>query len=298
VEAIESALNQTYKEIEIIVVDDGSTDDTRTVLQHYCGRVMSVYQENRGRSAARNRGIELANGEYLAFLDSDDLYLPNKVSSQVALLEQWSDLSFIYANGYTMDTEGRLGALEPLFVEALAGRSNYDLAERLLKGSFFLLTTALVRRSALDHARFDESLEALEDWDFWLRLVLKGARYAYNDEKVVLYRRHDGNTDALIPGVHRRSVVSICSNVILDDLDRQLPTTLRQYFRVQHLGAVVRTCSPALIRMALGTVLRPERRVSVAGARALIAALLALAWRMATRAVARRIEQRQRSIPK
>src|ERR1039457_5929793 len=87
-EAIESILNQTYDNIEVVVVDDGSTDNTQEKLKEYGDRIRVVYQRNSGPAAARNRGIRAARGEIIAFLDSDDVWLPTILERQVSLLQQ------------------------------------------------------------------------------------------------------------------------------------------------------------------------------------------------------------------
>ena len=98
-ESIESVLTQTYTDYEIIVVDDGSTDDTEEVLQLWIadGTIHYVWQENRGESAARNHGIELAIGEYIAFLDSDDLFMPTKLEEQVAYLDNHPEVGMAHS---------------------------------------------------------------------------------------------------------------------------------------------------------------------------------------------------------
>src|SRR5690349_3602213 len=85
--AVDSVLEQTYKDFEIIVIDDGSSDNTQEILKAYEGKIRYVYQQNKGISAARNRGIQEAKGEYIAFLDSDDVWKPEKLSVQVAILD-------------------------------------------------------------------------------------------------------------------------------------------------------------------------------------------------------------------
>ena len=84
-QAVDSVLHQTYTDWEIIVVDDGSQDDTRLILEQYGDRIRYIYQQNQGVSIARNRGIELARGEFIAFLDADDYFFPDKIAAQIAV---------------------------------------------------------------------------------------------------------------------------------------------------------------------------------------------------------------------
>ncbi len=91
-EALDSALSQTFKDFEIIIVDDGSTDNTKQVLEKYGSRIYYIYQENKGRAEARNTGIRRAKGEHIAFLDDDDIWLPNKLEKQVFFLDARPDI--------------------------------------------------------------------------------------------------------------------------------------------------------------------------------------------------------------
>src|SRR3989304_595361 len=100
--AVESVLGQTYQDTEIIVVDDGSTDNTRTVLTPYMDRIQYIVQDNKGRSEARNRGIHQSQGEFIAFLDADDLWLPDKLSQQVAALDEHEQAVLAYGLAQTV----------------------------------------------------------------------------------------------------------------------------------------------------------------------------------------------------
>ena len=105
-EAIQSVLDQTYSDFEIIVVDDGSTDDTREVVTAFADKVRYVFQENSGRSNARNRAIHMARGRYIAFLDSDDLYMPHKLDMQVACMEKVPEFGMVYSTAVCIDEQG------------------------------------------------------------------------------------------------------------------------------------------------------------------------------------------------
>jgi glycosyltransferase involved in cell wall biosynthesis len=107
IEAVESVLNQTYKDFEVIVVDDGSTDNTHTLLEPYLDRIMYRFQENRGESIARNEGIRIAQGEYITFLDSDDWWMPSKLERQVPLMEAIPEAVLAYAYSITVDDKSQ-----------------------------------------------------------------------------------------------------------------------------------------------------------------------------------------------
>jgi hypothetical protein len=277
-------LGQTYPDFELIVIDDGSTDDTREVAAHHADRVTYLRQENRGRSAARNVGLECATGTYVAFLDSDDLFMPEKLETQVAFLDTHPEVDIVYGNGYSLEAGEMLGPLEP-FITPLPGASAETILSRLLRSNLFALHTALVRRRVLAGSlTFDEELNALEDWDLWIRLALAGRAFRYQDEKVAIYRRHAGNTDTADPGLIRRSRTRICTKVIAGDTDAGLSPRQRQEFRLHHLGAILRSRSESVILRSLHMIVLPAGRLSPRGLLALFAALTALALRAGCRA--------------
>jgi GT2 family glycosyltransferase len=273
---IESVLAQTYSDVEIIVVDDGSTDGTRAALLPYSSRITYIYQDNRGRSAARNVGIEHAQGQYLAFLDSDDLFLPIKLKCQVAYLQKHPEVDLVYGDGYVMDEAGVLSSLGR-FLTRTDGADRLAFLRRLLRSNLFPPNTALVRRSALDSARpFDEAMGALEDWDLWIRLALRGCTLQFDDRKVAIYRRHSGNTDIARPRNFVRDKVLISSKVIRMDLDSGCPVRLRQLFRIWHLDAILLSRSPQVVGRAISTILFAGGEPSTFGAMALAFRLLSL----------------------
>ncbi|HEY5957340.1 MAG TPA: glycosyltransferase family A protein, partial [Polyangiaceae bacterium] len=107
-EAIDSIIAQTFRDYEIIVVDDGSTDGTREALPaRYGERIRYLWQTNQGESAARNHALSLAMGQYIAFLDSDDLWLPDKLTKQVALLEQRQDIGAAFCQAWIINEHGQ-----------------------------------------------------------------------------------------------------------------------------------------------------------------------------------------------
>ena len=176
--AVESVLAQTYKNIEIVVVDDGSTDDTQAKLEEYAGRIRVVRQANRGPAAARNHGIQVALGEIIAFLDSDDLWLPTKLARQVALLTAGGDsVPCCLCNARLRSAHGddelsfHVAQIYPPFEQGIWLNPAEVLATRFV----FFNQAVAVRRWALDKiGGFDESLWLLEDWDLALRLSTLG----------------------------------------------------------------------------------------------------------------------------
>ncbi len=169
-ESIHSVFAQTYPDYELIVVDDGSTDNTREMLQPLGdqGRIRYVYQANAGAAAARNRGLEMARGKYVCFLDSDDLFLPAKLERQVAVMEAHPEVGFAQANYAKFDNYGNdLGLRDTRFF------SGHIYPQILLYWSTLLsLSCMLIRGSVFDAVgKFDEGMKYAEDLDMWRRVV-------------------------------------------------------------------------------------------------------------------------------
>ncbi|MBU1355261.1 MAG: glycosyltransferase family 2 protein [Candidatus Edwardsbacteria bacterium] len=184
--AVESCLSQTYQTIEIIVVDDGSTDNTRQRLKAYIDRALIkyLYQENGERSKARNNGIKNARGEFLQFLDVDDLLEKSKIEKQINFLKEDPNYFGVYC------AADHFGEVEKRFRKAHKAHTGI-ITKDIIKGNFILINTMLTRRSGV---LFDESLNTLEDWDYWFHVSLNGRRFGYIDEKLCLVRRHQRNT--------------------------------------------------------------------------------------------------------
>jgi glycosyltransferase involved in cell wall biosynthesis len=188
-ETVQSVLDQTFQDFELITVDDGSTDGSRRVLESFGDRITILQHpggENRGQSAAINLGMRHARGQYIALLDSDDLWLPRKLEIQTAYLDAHPDVGLVYGNGLAIDAEGRklYDIYEPGHIEG----SN---PHRVLLDCYFLVpNNSLVRREVFERAGpFDESLRAAQDHDMAIRIA-EITRLAYIDEQVFCYRRH------------------------------------------------------------------------------------------------------------
>jgi glycosyltransferase involved in cell wall biosynthesis len=171
--AIQSVLEQDVDDLQVIVVDDGSTDDTVHRLNQFGRRIAPVHQANRGLSAARNAGIKSASGEFLAFLDADDRFRPHKLAIQRAYLIEHPECAAVFSNGYLVSPVGQV--LNLISSESprgiFAAQTPADLRRALFRGHPFPSHSAMVRKTcALAVGLFDESMRAREDLDFWLRL--------------------------------------------------------------------------------------------------------------------------------
>jgi teichuronic acid biosynthesis glycosyltransferase TuaG len=197
-EAIGSVLGQTYADWELIVVDDGSTDGTANVVKGLSARdarIRYVYRENGGQAAARNTGLRASRGDLVAFLDADDLWLPEKLAAQIAVMER-TGVDLVYTDGYIFSEGGAVSAEERFHILPGAARG-VEMFRTLFTSNRIGTLSVLVKRGALDAVGlFDESrvYQNCEDYDLWLRLAKWGAGFYGMTEKLMRYRRHAAAT--------------------------------------------------------------------------------------------------------
>ncbi|MBZ0274516.1 MAG: glycosyltransferase [Anaerolineae bacterium] len=186
-EAVESVLAQTYHPLEIIVVDDGSTDDTAALMAGYGDRVRYIRQTNAGVSAARNHGFRVSQGEFVAFLDDDDLYLPLKIERQVACLGANPAAGLAHSRYLLGNNAGQVVGRIGLLSEG------YILHE-LLHRNFLWMSSPLIRRDVLEKVGgFNETLSTAADYDLWLRIAGAGYPFACVQEPLGIYRLQQGS---------------------------------------------------------------------------------------------------------
>jgi glycosyltransferase involved in cell wall biosynthesis len=188
-ESIQSVLTQTFRDFELIVVDDGSSDDTETVVRRFGDpRIRYTYQENKGISGAQNTGIRTAKGGYIAFLGSDDLWLPALLQLEVEILGSNPDVGLAYAKAQAIDTDGNLKSQ----ISGTSQKYPGDTLKSALYGNFVCTIAALMRRECFDRVGlFDETLKARVDYDMWIRMA-KHYRFAYLDRVLAHFRIHSG----------------------------------------------------------------------------------------------------------
>ena len=189
-EAIASILSQTFAGWELIVVDDGSDDGTAAVVDGVAdARVRLLRQKHLGIGAALNAGLAVARGELVARLDSDDIWLPEMLETQLAALEKGAGVGLAYARGQAMDAGGR--PMRDLWGVPLSHPD--DAFRSMLLGDSTCNITVVVRRASLDRAGpFDESMRTNEDWDMWLRVARQRCRFVFTDRVLARFRRHEG----------------------------------------------------------------------------------------------------------
>jgi glycosyltransferase involved in cell wall biosynthesis len=201
-QALRSVADQGYRPLEVVVVDDGSVDETGAVVERLavvleeCGVSLrfEVLAENSGPAAARNVGVRLASGSVFGFLDSDDLWRPEFVSTLVGLLELHPTCGLAFSGAVGVDERERVIGRHDSGLPLQPGEGVLVTPfELLIRKMPFLTPSVLVRRTAFEHAgAFDENLRLAEDWDMWYRLA-KQVDFVYTLEPLVSNRHHAGN---------------------------------------------------------------------------------------------------------
>jgi glycosyltransferase involved in cell wall biosynthesis len=183
--AIDSVLGQTFKNFELIVVDDGSDDDTSDLLQKYDARIVVIRQPNKGVSAARNLGILNAGGELISFLDSDDLWLPEKLSRQTAFFDHYPEALICQTEEIWIRNNKRVNS------KKRHQKPEGMIFEQSLALCLVSPSAVMVRKKLLDEVGlFDEELPACEDYDLWLRIAWKYPVYRLDEALIVKYGGH------------------------------------------------------------------------------------------------------------
>ena len=237
-EAIQSVLAQTFVDFEIVIVDDGSTDNTKEVVDSFKDhRIRYTYQENQGLPAAGNRGFELSRGEYIAFFSSDDVLVENALEKGVEVLDRHPEVAFSYGQAYLMDERGHVFGLRKVkHKRSSVRRGIEEIREFLVSGYHIPTMTVMVRRNCLfEVGLFDHAFRSgAEDFDLMVRLA---KRYdgAYIAEPLAKYRIHSGS----ISGSFRHDAIwknhrQIFENVLTDAKLGPILSSLRSraYFRL------------------------------------------------------------------
>lgn len=182
-EAVESALGQTLRPHEVVVCNDGSTDDIHGALAPYRDRILLVCQENRGLAAAKNAAVRAASGDFVAVLDADDAYMPQRLEALGQLAAARPDLDILASDVYVEadgETVGLFYDPAPFVID--------DQRLGLVRRNFIWSGSAVRRERLLALGGFDESIDCADDWDCWLRLVFDGSKIGCVDEPLAYYR--------------------------------------------------------------------------------------------------------------
>ncbi len=272
--ALDSVLRQTYPHVEIVVIDDGSTDETRSVVAEYGDRVRYFHQPNGGLGVARNAALARSTGDCIAFLDSDDEWFDFKLALQVEALERMPDVSFIYTEFVILKDDGsrihngsrtwlanpdsregwsdiypqstssdRLGLRVPELSQPFSIYTG-AMYRQFMDEALVLPTTAIVRRDALGSLRFTERMKIFEDWEFFARLA-RDSNGAFLDVETAVNRGHSGPERLTrCSGLAKaQCYLDMLERVWLKDPDfaRQFPQDLQQPFVRRRAGRRTRS---------------------------------------------------------
>ena len=236
--AVESALSQTYNHKEIVVVDDGSTDGTQAALKPYGSLIRVVTQANRGASVARNHGVERSAGEIIAFLDSDDVWLPSKLERQVSLLRRaGKSVPCCICNALLKSTNSReLSSFSVAWLKPRHEEGIWTNVPEVLATRFVLFNQTLaVRRSVLERiGGFEPSYAVLEDYELALRLSLEGP-WGFLSEPLTIWNGGSAGSLSEAAKGHqvdiKNYVVRMQENVVAEMDHREMPTSTRRLAR-------------------------------------------------------------------
>lgn len=198
--AIRSVLDQQYEPLQLIIVDDGSTDETPAVVSAIGDARIEVvrFERNRGIGAARHEGVSRARGEFIAFIDSDDVWLPGKLGLQVRLFQTYPHLDLIFGNYLNINyvagtqelgfcqTQRSLAKLATKQLEEGVSEIVSGFPQAILEGNFIALPSVMFKtKLARAIGNFDQTLSSSEDFEFWWRLAAHGARFAYTEQPLI-----------------------------------------------------------------------------------------------------------------
>ena len=234
--ALDSVLQQSFQDLEILVINDGSPDtpELEQVLAPYLPKIVYIKQENKRAAGARNTAIRQAKGEFLAFLDSDDTWLPNHLSSQMQLFADDPTLGLVYSNCFAYSDPARTQT----FMDRCPSQGRATFAALIVERCQIPISTVVVRKSALEKAGlFDEALARCDDYDMWIRTAFHGAKIGYSSQ--VQARLNEGRpgslgaSEARMAEAYWRILEKAKQTLSLTDADRKV---------VEARAAEIRAC--------------------------------------------------------
>lgn len=221
--AIDSCLSQTYKDIEIIVIDDGSVDNTKMILQKYSdeSRLKYIYQENQERSVARNNGLGIAMGDFIQFLDSDDVIYRDKLEKQVKFLNNNKANIMVYCGSEYKNENNKV-------INTSEKKYQGNIQKKLLQSNFLTINSPLIRKN---NVRFSQELNMLEDWEYWI-LSTKDEQVGYLDEVLCAIYINKQNTNRYMLNMLKGCIVVYNRLLCNDDFNHLRFFLILQKFKM------------------------------------------------------------------
>jgi glycosyltransferase involved in cell wall biosynthesis len=228
---LDSILAQNYKNLELIFIDDGSTDDTAEILDAYSkrdSRIQYHHQNNSERAVARSKGMQLANGEYVCLVDSDDVWYPGKLEKQIAIMEKDRDIAMSYAAVNRIDMQGNSLGHARRQHQGYSGQ----VYPELLKRNFISSVTPMFRKELVNEVGEQRTdLIPYEDWDFWLRLSKLG-KFHFTQEPLGDYRLHPGQS---VKNVNAEHIEKVTLGVLDSNSKEADEQTRNEAYSLAHL---------------------------------------------------------------
>ena len=211
-EALESVFNQTYSNLEIIVINDGSTDETKHILQEFSSKIIYLEHENGGPGSARNKGIRVSRGDYIAFLDADDILAPNKIELQLGCFSAFPEVGLVFSDFSTFNQHGVIKDLymsdyfevfrrcrikkEDIFSQGIDNKNNFfslDASRIMFLGNIVLPSTALISRGCINKVGlFNEKYKYNSEYELFLKMS-KEFKFGFVGSALTKYRSWKGN---------------------------------------------------------------------------------------------------------
>lgn len=199
--SISSIINQTYTNWELIIIDDGSKDNTSNIIKEFQKTNKNIfyhYQSNQKQAKARNLGVSLSKGEIIAFLDSDDLWLPNKLEESINNFNL-EEFDLIFTNAYVSENpslDNNFSTYNKIGVNSDIYYGNYALNKFIERNRIPMLTVLMKKKVFINNNGFDVNIPTAEDYDFWVRLIKSGSKFISIDKPMSIYRFHNQSSTA------------------------------------------------------------------------------------------------------
>lgn len=228
-ETLESVLRQSFEDFEIVIIDDGSQDNTKNIIESFGdSRIRYFYQENQGLSFSRNKAVSLSRGEYIALLDHDDIWESEKLYLQAGILDNNTEVGVVFSDGYVIKNENK--RLFRFFKNSKPYRGRVE--NHLFKANWIVCSTLVVRKNLLESEKFSSAYKIIEEYDLLLRLSLI-TKFDYVNRPLVRYRIHSFNSSRNAE-VLLKEEINCLENILLRLNNDKLKAIILKHLGMDH----------------------------------------------------------------